>query len=154
MTRAAEQISTGRRPCTAGPPAPVTPSRGPQWRSLLEARWQARLQEVTELSLAYHDAAAAPALSTDGDARPARRKLQHLLRQAVTARRALADTEDALTRLATGRYGSCEHCATALSAGLLALDPETRYCAQCLPEPAGPQTVSRDGTSRQSSRVA
>ncbi len=27
---------------------------GPQWRALLEARWQARLEELTELSLAYH----------------------------------------------------------------------------------------------------
>lgn len=33
---------------------------GPQWRALLEARWQARLTELTELSLAYHAAAAEP----------------------------------------------------------------------------------------------
>jgi hypothetical protein len=33
--------------------------RGPMWRALLEARWRARLQEVTELSLAYHEAVAA-----------------------------------------------------------------------------------------------
>jgi hypothetical protein len=26
---------------------------GPQWRALLEARWQARLTELTERSLAY-----------------------------------------------------------------------------------------------------
>jgi hypothetical protein len=32
---------------------------GPQWRALLEARWQARLTELTELSLAYHAAAEA-----------------------------------------------------------------------------------------------
>ena len=32
---------------------------GPRWRALLEDRWQAHLQEVTELSLAYHVAAAA-----------------------------------------------------------------------------------------------
>ena len=32
---------------------------GPRWRALLEARWQAHVQEVTELSLAYHVAAAA-----------------------------------------------------------------------------------------------
>lgn len=153
MTRTAEQISAGRRPYPADPPAPATPTRGPQWRSLLEARWQARLQGVTELSLAYHDAAA-QAPSSDGDGRPARRKLQHLLRQAVAARRALADTEDALTRLATGRYGSCEHCAAALPAGLLAVDPEARYCARCVAEPAAPQIVSRGRPPRQSPRVA
>jgi hypothetical protein len=41
----------------------LTPAgiRAPRWRALLEARWQARLQEVTELSLAYHAAAAVPA---------------------------------------------------------------------------------------------
>ena len=27
---------------------------GPRWRAILEARWRDRLQEVTELSLAYH----------------------------------------------------------------------------------------------------
>ena len=32
----------------------------PRWRTLLESRWRVRLLEVTELSLAYHDAAAAP----------------------------------------------------------------------------------------------
>ena len=32
---------------------------GPHWRAFLEDRWQARLQEVTELSLAYHDTAPA-----------------------------------------------------------------------------------------------
>ena len=32
---------------------------GPQWRALLEARWQARLEELTELSLAYHAGAEA-----------------------------------------------------------------------------------------------
>ena len=38
---------------------------GPRWRARLEARWQAHVQEVTELSLAYHVAAAAVAGGTD-----------------------------------------------------------------------------------------
>ena len=50
----------GRRPADPG---------DPRWRVLLESRWRARLLEVTELSLAYHDAAAAPALSDGPDAR-------------------------------------------------------------------------------------
>ena len=39
-------------------PAAVPPAGrgGPRWRALLEDRWQARLREVTELSLAYHQA--------------------------------------------------------------------------------------------------
>jgi RNA polymerase-binding transcription factor DksA len=143
MTNTAEQIPATRMPFPADPMAGTTmsaprPGRIPRWRSLLEARWQARLQEVTELSVAYHAAAAAPALSAGGDeAPPARRRLRRLLRQAVTARRALADTEDALTRLADGRYGHCEQCASALPPDLLALEPETRYCLRCQPEPAG-----------------
>lgn len=146
MTREAEQVSSGRRPRATGALAPVPPAaRAPRWRSLLEERWHARLQEVTELSVAYHDAAAAPALSADGDeGHPAKRRLRRLLRQAVTARRALADTEDALTRLANGRYGRCEHCATALPSSMLALEPETRYCERCLPEPAA-STPHRGG---------
>jgi RNA polymerase-binding transcription factor DksA len=138
MTRVAEQIPSGHRPHSAGALVAVLPAAwAPRWRSLLEERWQARLQEVTELSLAYHDAAAAPALSADGDeAQPAKRRLRRLLRRAVTARRALADTEDALTRLANGRYGRCEHCTTALPSSMLALEPEARYCERCLAAPA------------------
>jgi len=146
MTRVVEQIPSMRRPRSADAPVQVLPAaRAPRWRSLLEDRWQARLQEVTELSLAYHDAAAAPALRAGGgEAQPAKRQLRRLLRQAVSARRALADTEDALTRLANGRYGRCEHCATALPPGVLAVEPEARYCERCLPESAG-RTPRRRG---------
>src|SRR5262249_32054269 len=41
--------------------AASSPARGRVWRALLEAQWRARLQEVTELSLAYHEAAAVTA---------------------------------------------------------------------------------------------
>ena len=43
----------------AEPSAPVAaqPACGPRWRALLEDRWQARLRDVTELSLAYCRAA-------------------------------------------------------------------------------------------------
>ena len=61
----------------------------PRWRAILEARWRIRLQEVTELSIAYHTAA-----SGDIEDRQARR----LLCRAVAARQRLADTEDALGR--------------------------------------------------------
>lgn len=146
MTRVVEQTPPRGMPHSAGAPVQVVPAaRAPRWRLLLEDRWQARLQEVTELSLAYHDAAAAPALRASGDeAQPAKRQLRRLLQQAVSARRALADTEDALSRLADGRYGRCEHCATALPPGVLAIEPETRYCDRCLPGSAG-RTPRRGG---------
>ena len=104
---------------------------------LLEAQWRDQLQEVTELSLAYHEAAsAAAAASAEAPAgRPGERKVRKLLRRTVAARRALADTEEALGRLASGRYGLCEGCAAAIPARLLAAAPDARYCSRCRPRP-------------------
>src|SRR3984885_10154809 len=102
---------------------------GPRWRALLEARWQARLTELTEISLAYQAAA-----ETSADAwmdQPDQREPQVLLGRAVAPCRKLADVEEALARLAAGRYGRCEQCESAIPAGLLALIPEARYCARC-----------------------
>ena len=103
------------------------PARGAVWRALLEIQWRARLQEVTELSLAYHEAAAAPA------GPPGERKLRQLLRRAIAARRALADTDEALGRLASGRYGLCEGCGAAIPAWLLTGTPDARFCPRCQP---------------------
>ena len=128
------QTETSRGPLT-GPEGdgPVS-AGGPRWRALLEMRWRARLQEVTELALAYHEAAAAAAASHGtggGDAGPQMQRLLRLLRRTVISRRALADTEEALARLSAGRYGRCESCAGAIPAQRLAATPETRYCARC-----------------------
>jgi RNA polymerase-binding transcription factor len=98
---------------------------GPHWRAILEARWRTRLQEVTELSVAYHAAAA----DTPGGIED--RHSRRLLAQAVTARQRLADTEDALGRLAAGDFGRCEQCLTPVPEALLATAPERRYCAHC-----------------------
>lgn len=93
-----------------------------RWRVILEARWRDRLQEVTELSLAYHTA------TLDGeDSRHARR----LLRRAVAARQRLADTEDALHRITAGTFGRCEQCEGRISEVMLAAAPECRYCGRC-----------------------
>ena len=110
-------------------------ARGPRWRALLEARWQARLRELTELSLAYHVAVAArpAAASPDLSAAP---ETQALLRRTVTARRRLADVEEALSRLAAGAFGRCEQCGAQIPDGLLAAAPEIRYCARCDGEPS------------------
>jgi DnaK suppressor protein len=119
-------MSAPRQRAAKSIPAAAAPARGPAWRALLEAQWRARLQEVTELSLAYHEAAAA----TAPDRAP-----RQLLRRAVAARRALADTDEALGRLASGRYGLCEGCTAAIPARLLAAAPDTRYCPRCRPVP-------------------
>lgn len=107
------------------------PARGPVWRALLEAQWRARLQEVTELSLAYHEAAAVTAAVPA--AQPGERRLTQLLRRAIAARQALADTDEALGRLASGRYGLCEGCAAAIPAWLLTGTPDARFCPRCQP---------------------
>ena len=98
---------------------------GPRWRAILEARWRIRLQEVTELSLAYH------AATTDGPDGIEGGHARRLLRRAVGARHRLADTEDALGRLASGRFGRCEQCGALIPEALLAGAPESRYCARC-----------------------
>jgi DnaK suppressor protein len=107
---------------------PAAGTSGPRFRALLEARWQARVREVTELSLAYHVAIAARGGSGDGSGQPETRAL---LDRTVAARRKLADVEEALARLTAGRFGACEQCGSQIPAGLLAIAPETRYCPRC-----------------------
>ncbi len=99
----------------------LAPEALPRWRALLEFHWRARLERVTELSLAYHDAEDA---GQQGDA-------TRLLRLAVTERRALAEIEAALSRLGAGAYGTCERCAVAVSPARLTRIPQARYCAAC-----------------------
>jgi RNA polymerase-binding transcription factor DksA len=123
------------RPAATGPP-PAAQSL-PQWRAVLEARWQARLLQVTELSLAFHDAeAAVSAGGSSGVPESTRRGLRELMGRAVAARRALADVDEALARLEAGRFGRCEQCAAAIPEATLARDPQTRYCPACDRVPA------------------
>jgi len=124
------QTETSPGPLTGPEGDGPVPAGGPRWRALLEMRWRARLQEVTELALAYQEAAAAGGrgAGANGDGRLQAQRLQ---RRTVTSRRALADTEEALGRLSAGRYGRCESCAGAIPAQRLAATPETRYCARC-----------------------
>lgn len=112
---------------------------GPHWRAILEKRWRDRVQEITELSLAYHGAVAgAPDGSDDKRAR-------RLLRRTVAARRRLADTEDALGRLAAGGFGRCEQCGATIPLALLAAAPETRYCPGCTVSALGTAAGQRGG---------
>lgn len=125
-------------------PGPAAAPRSPHWRALLEARWQARLHEITELSLAYHAAAAPDRHLAEG-----RREMERLLRRTVVARRKLADVEEALARLASGGFGRCEQCRAAIPDELLTVVPETRYCPRCAaaasprPRAAGRRPASR-----------
>lgn len=124
------QTETSHGPLTGPEGDGPVPAGGPRWRALLEMRWRARLQEVTELALAYHEAEAAAGRG-GGEDRLQVQRLLRLQRRTVTSRRALADTEEALARLSAGRYGWCESCAGAIAAQRLAATPETHYCARC-----------------------
>ncbi len=121
---------------------PAATSRA-HWRALLEARWRARLQQVTELSLAYHRAAAAAPDGLGGEPRARR-----LLRRAVAARRRLADIEEALGRLAAGSFGRCEQCGSAIEPALLGAVPEARYCSGCSARPSTVRRPARAAVTR------
>jgi RNA polymerase-binding transcription factor DksA len=108
------------------------PAALPRWRALLGFRWQERLERVTALSLAYHDAQAAADACKGRDARrAARRRASATLRRAVAERLALAEIEAALARLAAGRFGWCEQCGAAITTARLAEMPQARYCPAC-----------------------
>jgi RNA polymerase-binding transcription factor DksA len=98
---------------------------GSRWRALLEARWRERLEVLTDLSVAFHDSAA---LAPGTHARESQRVLS---RRAVVARYALAETDKALHRLATGEFGHCEDCEGDIPQARLLTEPEARYCERC-----------------------
>jgi DnaK suppressor protein len=101
-----------------------------RWRELLENQWQARLGQVTELSLAFAETGEH---TSPGAGEASTRELRRLQWRTVLARRALADTEEALGRLAAGGYGRCEQCGADIPAGCLVDTPEARYCPRCSP---------------------
>ena len=121
------------RPGPAAPPAAahLAPDTMPRWRALLESHWRARLERVTELSLAYHEAEDASAGPPAGGQSARAQSGRALLRRAVAQRRALAEIEAALARLSNGRFGRCERCGGVVSATRLTRTPQARYCISC-----------------------
>jgi RNA polymerase-binding transcription factor DksA len=102
-----------------------------EWRAQLEDRWRARLERVTELSLAYHDAAQLARQGTAAERSRAARRTRELARAVVAERQALAEIEAALDRITRGHYGRCEQCHEPISAARLASHPQARYCSAC-----------------------
>ncbi|MEV4619045.1 TraR/DksA C4-type zinc finger protein [Asanoa sp. NPDC049573] len=49
----------------------------------------------------------------------------------TTARRALAETAEALQRMNEGTYGICQHCGQHIPLERLEILPSTRYCVPC-----------------------
>jgi DnaK suppressor protein len=142
----AAQLRAGQPRTTQSRTTPHGPGGLARRRTQLEARWRDRLEQVTALSLAYHE-------ETDS-ARPASsavsRRARQLGRQAVAERQALAEIEAALERIATGRYGWCEQCGRTIAAAVLAAAPQSRYCAACARGQAPARgTVRRRGRDRE-----
>ncbi|HTA10605.1 MAG TPA: TraR/DksA C4-type zinc finger protein [Streptosporangiaceae bacterium] len=127
--RPAGTANAGGRPVHAGPGGLA------QRRALLEACWRDRLERVTALSLAYHDAAQTVPPGPAGRRGASARRARQLARKAVAERQALAEIEAALERIAAGQYGWCEQCSRPISAALLAAQPQARYCAACKRSP-------------------
>src|SRR5437764_8108016 len=106
----------------------------PRWRDRLERLWRRQVEEIIELSLAYHDAASA----SRADDRPGRaaarsRRLQRTLARTASAHHALAEIEAALARIDGASYGICEQCGGRLLADWLEASPQLRYCPRCRP---------------------
>jgi DnaK suppressor protein len=101
----------------------VTPDRTMSL-SRIEAEAQKLLQERLH-SLQHPSAAAAdPAASwRDWESTPPQRGEE--------ARRELAEVEDALRRIADGRYGTCLACGGPLGLQRIRAIPEARYCLSC-----------------------
>jgi RNA polymerase-binding transcription factor DksA len=49
----------------------------------------------------------------------------------VSSRLALADTADALRRMAEGTYGTCKRCAGSIPLERLQILPHARFCVRC-----------------------
>jgi RNA polymerase-binding transcription factor DksA len=109
------------------------PAALPHWRGLLGSLWQQRQERATGFWLACRDARDAAADGSDGpDAgQAAWRRASAMWHRAVVEWRALGEIEEALSRLAAGRFGWCQRCGAAIGAGRLTEMPQTRYCPAC-----------------------
>ena len=110
------------------------PAALPHWRGLLGSLRRQQQERATGLWLACRDAreAAADAAGSGPDAaQTAWRRASAMWHRAVAEWRALGEIEEALSRLAAGRFGWCQQCGAAIAAGRLTEMPQTRYCPSC-----------------------
>ena len=106
----------------------------PRWRERLERLWRRQVEEIIELSLAYHEAASAGDAAGRQEPPGARsRRLQRALARTASAHHALGEIEAALARIDAASYGICEQCGERLRADWLAASPQLRYCRRCRP---------------------
>jgi RNA polymerase-binding transcription factor DksA len=94
-------------------------------RSALHEDRQFRRQQLRDIArspVQVITTGSAAELAAHGEVR---RKLR------TAARTALAETEAALARMDTGRYGRCGRCGSMISFERLSAHPQARHCARC-----------------------
>ncbi|WP_328401862.1 hypothetical protein [Nocardia sp. NBC_00403] len=111
----------------------------PALRATLHQQRRFRLQQLAELESDI-DRAAAPANVAD----TARHEVT--IKLAAAARQALADLDETLMLITTGRYGRCGRCYAEIPIHLLQTIPTSRWCLNCRQHltPAGPMPVPTD----------
>jgi DnaK suppressor protein len=122
----------------------------PQLRARLEEQREFRIEQLVDLAAA--EAAAGKPDTGDGEhpggtpEEQARGEIPALL--AAGARRALADIEGALDRIAAGRYGRCLCCGQPIEPARLIAVPQTPLCGACQGGAAPRSRVGRPGLAR------
>ena len=113
-------------------PLPGLAADLPRWRDRLERQWRLQVEEIIELSLAYHEAASARRVGGRPELPGApTRQLRRMLARTALAHQLLAEIEAALGRIDAASYGICEQCGLRLKADWLEASPQIRYCPEC-----------------------
>jgi DnaK suppressor protein len=98
---------------------PITSERLSPLRGVLEEQFEQLTEELTRLTM---HSTAPEAIGYD----------QHGLEAQIAAtRQKLAETTQALQRIASGTYGLCERCNKEIPAERLEIRPHARYCVPC-----------------------
>jgi RNA polymerase-binding transcription factor DksA len=107
-------------------PHPQLAASLPELKARLEEQREFRIEQLVELAaeeLATEELADVAANAEQAD------EVSALLTAA--ARQALADIENALQRMATGRYGACLYCGVPIELARLYAVPQTVLCEPC-----------------------
>ncbi|WP_157224083.1 TraR/DksA C4-type zinc finger protein [Nocardia paucivorans] len=97
--------------------------RLPTLRAALHRQRRFRLRQLAELEAEIDRATPTDAADT------ARHEVT--VKLAAAARQALADIEESLTLIATGRYGRCRGCHDEIPIHLLQIIPTSQWCLNC-----------------------
>lgn len=101
----------------------------PTLRDMLEEQRDFRLEQLAELSEPVSMGAVSEIDPTDDAAENTRREVAECL--VAGARRALADIEAGLARMADGRFGACATCRAGIPVERLEIIPQAALCVTC-----------------------